>query len=78
MKVEIVKEPVQRGLDFPLIAECSDGGHLVLFTGKRAGTVLTKLPGSVWDIGYYSNTWVDVTDKSYWTIVDSVTLRFKS
>lgn len=75
MHTEIIKTS-QDTLIYPIIAE-TVLGTIVLFSSEYEGTIL-HCPGNPEYVGNHDDDWVSVKDNHTWTILDEVTIKFKS
>lgn len=68
-----IDQPKQK---FPLVAKAKNNDLHVLFASEKEGTVIVAF-GS-FELGDYKAVWESCFKKEYWTILDSVTITFKS
>ena len=69
-----VEQPKKK---FPLVAKSKKTNLHVLFISEQSGTVIVSDNDSD-PLGIFSDTFIECTNQSVWTILDSVTITFKS
>lgn len=67
----------RKEIKFPVVAKSNNSNLHVLFISEYSGTVI--LCGNETDmLGEFSDSYLSCMDGEYWTILDSVTITFKS
>ena len=72
----VVNGNKQPNSEFPLVAKSSRSDLHVLFSSEKEGTVIVASEPT--RLGDYKITWESCFKKEYWTIIDQVTITFKS
>lgn len=67
---------LNKKVEFPLVAKSTESDLHVLFTSNTVGTVIVS--GEYHKLGDANRSWIDCLDSKHWTILDSVTITFKS
>jgi hypothetical protein len=53
---------------FPLLARNVAHDFIVLFSGKREGTVV-HIKNKICPVGHHTNAWIDLDESEIWTIL---------
>lgn len=77
METTILSFGTPINLSFPIIAENKRVKDIVLFSSHCSGTLIYS-ETCVSGIGDYSDDWISVLDTDVWTILNEVTINFKS
>jgi hypothetical protein len=77
METKIIFYGTPINLGFPIIAENKVNKIIVLFTSHNIGTLLFSTNHPT-EIGDYNDDWISVLDTNVWTILNEVTINFKS
>lgn len=66
IKSEIIGKKEEEELGFPRVMECKTiDGLIVMFFKETSGVCLNK-GKSPWTVGYFTDSWININDKSTW------------